>query len=507
MIIAGKLGSGQLLGGRYSIIGLIGTGGMSRVYLAEDLRLPGMRRAIKECVIQQDGSKEAGAFQAEAELLLSLDHPKLPRVADYFPPDCDGYSYLVMDYIEGVTLQHYIAEQSAGLPGIEIVSYARQLLEVLHYLHSHLPPIVYRDLKPSNIMLCGDGELKLIDFGIARRLRSGSGEDTEKLGTAGFAAPEQYGGGQSSPLSDLYGLGALLLYMASGGQFSSWQPGIERKLHGSIPDRMIPLIRRLLRHHPEERPASAAEVLEALERVGTDTLHAKSGPNLQWCMPPAKASPQNTLVTAVMGVAPGLGTTHTSLAVSSHLSRLGRTAWVECRPDSQVFNRIKGMFEAPELSGTDGLPSAPFTWRGVDYWKLAPSEGLPGRPDISYSFIVLDLGSGGYEGAEELFTGSNRPVLVASGADWRLEDALHWVRRSGLTPQPDWRICLPLAGDHAAALLSAALGHPEVYSLPLQQDPFQSKGRLNQSIGKMLGQISSGSRFSGKRSGFFQKEN
>lgn len=508
MNVAGKLTTGQILGGRYSITGLIGAGGMSRVYKAEDLRLPGKIWAVKESVIREGGGHRIGAIQAEAELLISLNHPKLPRVGDFFPPDCDGYSYLVMDYIEGVTLHQSMIEHPAALTGGRIISYARQLLEVLQYLHSHHPPIVYRDLKPSNIMLTGPHELRLIDFGIARKLRTGSDEDTEKLGTAGFAAPEQYGSAQSSPLSDLYGLGALLLYMASGGQFSSWQPGMERKLHGSIPDRLIPVIRRLLRHHPEERYGSAQEVLSALEPLEAEAAELTAPehkPDLQAAS--VRLQSRQTLVVAVLGVAPGLGTTHTSLAVSHYLSQIGHTAWVECAPEAQVFNRIKGMAEVPERSASHGvvLPEHPFTWSNVDFWKLAPADGLPQRTGKSYSFVVLDLGTGGYEGALAAFTTSGRPVLVASGADWRLEDTLHWLRRSGLTPQPDWRICLPLAGGSAAALLASALGQANVCSLPLQQDPFQPKGKLGQAVGEMLG-LGTDKRFPAKNSGIFQKK-
>ncbi|QUL52448.1 serine/threonine protein kinase [Paenibacillus tritici] len=501
MEFAGKLSPGQVLGERYRITGLIGTGGMSRVYLAEDVRLQGMLRAVKESVIRE-GSYGAGAIQAEAELLISLYHPLLPRIADFFPPDPEGYTYLVMDYIEGITLHQSMAEQRAPLKGARIISYARQLLEVLHYLHSHQPPIIYRDLKPSNIMLTGEYSLKVIDFGIARRLRSGSGEDTEKLGTAGFAAPEQYGDGQSSPQSDLYGLGALLLYMASGGQFSAWQSGMERKLQGHIPDRLIPVIRRLLRHHPEERYASAEEVriaLEALEAGG-----AEKAPSylLHRRIPTVDAQPRQAVVVAVMGVSSGLGTTHTSLAVSSCLSQSGLTAWVDCSPDSQVFNRMKEMADTPECGSVQDMPERPFTWNHVDFWKLAPADGLPQRPDQSYSFIVLDLGTGGGEGALDVFTGSTVPLLIASGADWRLADLLHWLRRRGLVPRPEWRIGLPLAGEHNAALLASALGSGGVCPLPLQQDPFQSKGKLVRAIRGWLG-LTSAPRLS---SGIFQKK-
>ncbi|WP_238651598.1 serine/threonine-protein kinase [Paenibacillus piscarius] len=507
MEYAAKLQAGQILGERYAIRGLLGTGGMSQVYLAEDLRLPGVLRAVKESVIRE-GQAGAGAIRAEAELLSSLRHPLLPQIADFFPPDPEGYSYLVMEYIEGITLQQYISEQPFQVPGGRIISYALQLLDVLEYLHSHQPPIIYRDLKPSNIMLTGEHELKVIDFGIARRVRSGSGGDTEKLGTAGFAAPEQYGGGQSCPQSDLYGLGALLLYMASGGQYSAWQPGMERRLRGGhLPDRLIPVIRRLLRQHPEERYASAEEVKGALgqlaplkfpesDRAGVKTtLHSsrqQSGGAVQ------SGPQQSAVIIAVLGVSPGLGVTHTSLAAASCVSRAGLTAWVDCTPGSQIFNRMKGMAEAVEERGRLGAPDLPFTWKEVDFWPPAPAEGLPQRPDQDYAFIVLDLGTGGFEGALPLFTGSDVPLLIASGADWRLEETLHWLRRRQLVPGMQWRIGLPLAGEQAAGLLAPALGIAGVYSLPLQPDPFQRKGRLTQTLRSLLG-LHSGLRATLKR--------
>lgn len=498
MEFAAKLEVGQVLEGRYAIRGLLGKGGMSRVYLAEDLRLPGILRAVKESV-SREGEAGAGAIRAEAELLSTLRHPLLPQIADFFPPDPDGYSYLVMEYIEGITLQQYMTEQPEAMPAGRLVSYAGQLLEVLEYLHGHQPPIIYRDLKPSNIMLTGLHELKLIDFGIARRLRSGGSEDTEKLGTAGFAAPEQYGGGQSSPQSDLYGMGALLLYMASGGQFSAWQPGMEKKLRGQLPDRLIPIIRRLLRQHPEERYASAGEVIQALGQPdpigmpGLDPAGARvtHPPDRKQAGGPVQSeSQQSAIIIAVMGVAHGLGVTHTSLAAASSLSRTGLTAWVDCSPDSQVFKCMKGMADAVEPGSRLGAADLPFTWNEVDFWKLAPGEGLPQRQDQDYAFIVLDLGRGSCEGALPAFTGSDVPLLIASGADWRLEEPLRWLRRRQLVPGPGWRIGLPLAGEQHADLLASALGVEGVYSLPYQPDPFQRKGKLAQALRSLLGRES-----------------
>lgn len=504
MMIESKLAAGLLLDGRYQIVQKIGSGGMSHVYLVQDMRLPGQHWAVKESISQRE---TLGVVEAEAELLISLNHHLLPRVVDFFPPDEQGYCYLVMDYIEGVTLSDYIKEQAAPLDGRQIAAYVRQLLEVLHYLHSHHPPIVYRDLKPANIMLTGAGELKLIDFGIARSYRQGAAEDTEKLGTAGFAAPEQYGSGQSSPVSDLYGLGALMLYMASGGLYSRWEPGMESRLDGRSMAGLIPVIRRLLRYHPEERYQSAQQVLLALEHV------MESGSKPAWRGKQGTAettsdisvNPQATVI-ALLGVAAGLGTTHTSLAAAGCLARKGKTAWVGLSPDSTVHERICSLLDHPADSETADPQAAPVSWKGIDYWPR-PAEGdLRTLKDKHYSYIVVDLGTGGYDGALEILGSSSIQLLLSSGADWRLEDTLHWLRRSRHTPTVDWHICLPLAAPSAAGMLAAALhGRVKVSSLPLQQNPFQRNGKLVHMLDCLLTETGK-LHFPVKRSGIFQKK-
>lgn len=499
MIFESKLTEGVLLGGRYRIIRKLASGGMSHVYLAEDMRLPGQCWAVKESFSQREAH---GAVEAEAELLISLNHRLLPRVVDFFSPDEQGYCYLVMDYIKGVTLWEYIMEQAGPLNGAQITSHARQLLGVLHYLHSHHPPIIYRDLKPANIMLTGTGELRLIDFGIARSYRQGAAEDTEKLGTAGFAAPEQYGSGQSSPVSDLYGMGALMLYMASGGLYSRWEPGMEAKLDGRNMSGLIPVIRRLLRYHPEERYQSAQQVLLALEPAvesgsKTDRWDIKGRLETTYDF---SANPQ-AMVIALLGVAEGLGTTHTSLAAGSCLARKGKTAWVGFSPVSTVYERICSLLDHPVEEA-----DVPVSWKGIDYWPRPVAGNLRGLLDKSYSYIVVDLGTGGYDGALEVFGNCGIPLLVSSGADWRLEDTLHWLRRSRLMPTADWRICLPLACPSAADLLAAALhGRVKVCSLPLQQNPFLHNGKLVHVLDRLLTETGK-LHLPVKRSGIFQKK-
>ncbi len=211
---------GTLLQNRYRILQQIGGGGMGTVYLAEDTRLPRRRCAVKEMspanVPQQDLAWAMLAFQQEAQMLACLRHPGLTTVTDFFSEGNNWY--LVMEYVEGETLENRL-ERASGLrlPVQETLNIMHQLCDVLEYLHNQIPPVIFRDLKPGNVMLTPRGEVKLIDFGIARFFKPSQTRDTVNLGTPGYAAPEQYGGlWQSDPRSDVYSLGVLLHQMLTG---------------------------------------------------------------------------------------------------------------------------------------------------------------------------------------------------------------------------------------------------------------------------------------------------
>ena len=208
---------GTLLHNRYRIERVLGLGGMATVYLAADTRLGGRKTAIKEMdpanLPVEDREWAVAAFRQEAEMLARLNHPRLALVSDFFQED--GYWYLVMEYVEGETLATALA-RAGRFEETRVLDWAEQLADVLAYLHGQNPPIVFRDLKPENVMHRPDGSLKLIDFGVARFFKPGQTADTLQLGTVGYAAPEQYGRGQTGPRSDVYALGVLLHQLLTG---------------------------------------------------------------------------------------------------------------------------------------------------------------------------------------------------------------------------------------------------------------------------------------------------
>ncbi|MCL6511438.1 MAG: serine/threonine protein kinase [Anaerolineae bacterium] len=209
---------GQLINRRYRIVEKIAEGGQSIVYLATDENAFGHRVVVKEFKIGAGTpvSREAALrqFEASARMLAQLHHPGIIQVIEYV---LNGdVPLLITEYAEGETLHHRMQLEAFGLPEEQVLDIAEQLCDVLGYLHSQNPPVIYRDLTPGNIIISPTGRIKLIDFGIARTVKTGKTSDTEPLGTTGYAAPEQYGNLQTGPYSDIYSLGATLLYAVTG---------------------------------------------------------------------------------------------------------------------------------------------------------------------------------------------------------------------------------------------------------------------------------------------------
>ncbi|NLA05573.1 MAG: protein kinase, partial [Firmicutes bacterium] len=266
----GQLDADSLLEDRYIITGLLGRGGMGAVYKALDLRLNKSVVAIKEMSTAALGpgklEKALEIFKQEASMLIKLRHPSLPRVTDFFSAGEDRW-YLVMDCIEGETLEA-LAGSQGKIPEKEVIGWALQLCDVLDYLHGRDPPVIFRDLKPANIMLTLKHEIKLIDFGIARHFNPDTSADTMSFASIGFAPPEQFGEGQTDPRSDIFSLGATLHYLVTGLDPAKNPFKYDR------PDRIAPLsnafsdlIMEMLELEPGNRPQGVAHIKKKLQGI------------------------------------------------------------------------------------------------------------------------------------------------------------------------------------------------------------------------------------------------
>src|SRR6202140_2847851 len=279
------LTSGVILQNRYEIERLRGGGGMGMVYLAHDQRLANRACALKEMVdhfIDQQQRIEANDYFArEADTLAQLKHAAIPAITDRF--DDKNRPSLVMEYVEGRNLEEEIAARGGPLPEGLIIDIARQLCDVLAYLHGSTPPVVYRDMKPSNVMLTPRGRVVLVDFGIARLFKEA--RKGTMIGTLGFAPPEQYQG-IADPRSDIYSLGATLHYIVTGRDPEKFPPFSFppiRDLRPDISSNLAGAIDRALAYEMDGRPATIQEFRDmllygrGLSVPGVSHVSSKSG--------------------------------------------------------------------------------------------------------------------------------------------------------------------------------------------------------------------------------------
>jgi len=270
----GALQPGQILQNRYRILGVLGVGGMGAVYQARDMHFEDVPRlcAVKEMInLAQDHQLREQTFRnfrREASLLATLSHPAIPQIFDFF--SFGDRAYLVMEHIQGKDLEAILNGSSQFLPIDQIIQWGIEICDVLSYLHNHRPePIVFRDMKPSNVMIDHHRRVRLIDFGIAKTFQMG--QPGTMIGTEGYSPPEQYKG-EASPAADIYALGATLHHMLTRRDprleppFSFDQKPIQA-YNPAVPDDLAAVIMRSLAYNPADRYATADAMKQSLEAL------------------------------------------------------------------------------------------------------------------------------------------------------------------------------------------------------------------------------------------------
>src|SRR5215203_1835126 len=271
-----QLAASTVLNGRYEIVRRIGGGGMGAVYLAKDRNLGDAPRAVKEMVESHldpaQHEKAIGDFKRESLLLTSLEHPCIPTIYDYFYDDLSGRFYLVMKYISGGDLASRMRAAVGGrLDEKTVTDWGMQVADVLDYLHSRPKPIIYRDLKPANLMIDGNtGRVMLIDFGIARWV-SQQEKGVTAVGTMGYAPPELFSG-LVQPASDVYSLGATMFHLLTGADpqdnplliFDFSKNPRPRQIAPSLSTEMEQILMKTVEYRPEDRFRTAGELRDEL---------------------------------------------------------------------------------------------------------------------------------------------------------------------------------------------------------------------------------------------------
>ena len=376
--LTGMLSAMSVLRGRYRILHKRAQGGMAAVYEALDLHLAGKRWAIKEmsdAIITSPLERQRAitAFQQEAQMLATLDHPNLPKVVDYFSEG--GREYLVMEYVDGQTLDEMLSA-CGNRPFSEdhVLDWALQLCAVLDYLHHQ--NIIFRDLKPSNIMVEQSGMVRLIDFGIARLFKPGKASDTAAIGTLGYAPPEQYGSIQTDLRSDVYSLGATLHTLLTGfdpSQSPLLFPPV-RHLNPAVSVEMERVITTAMAQKPEQRWQNIAQMRNALMTSPSGKLIASAQAT------PAKPRSQ-PITTRLLAAMSTMTTQQLAIMVGGLVALFA------------IATALFGPFIQREL---------PIVWRtaplyfaaGIGAWAASHRKGAAGVTQALVATIVMVISSG-----------------------------------------------------------------------------------------------------------------
>ena len=346
----GRLPAQSMLSGRYIVLCKVGQGGFGAVYQAADARITGKTWAVKEMsdtaiADPLERQQAVKAFRREAQVLSQLSHPNIPRVTDFFSER--GKQYLVMEFVDGETLEEKLAGQGGALSEAQVLPWAEQLCDVLEYLHSQRPPVIFRDLKPPNVMIDHDDNVKLIDFGIVRFFQPGKSKDTVRLGTPGYAPPEQHGKGQTDARSDIYALGATLHYLLTG-----CDPGLTpfrfepvRRLNKTISAQMEGVVMRAVEQDPARRWSSVAKMRQAMLAPAPAPPPAPLVPRPVSPLPPTSVVPRPPAVRTGPALSP--------LLRGMELAGFGRRS-VAFVMDNTLLYLLLGMFSTcPSLLVSD----------------------------------------------------------------------------------------------------------------------------------------------------------
>jgi len=399
--------SRPLLAGRYRLLALAGEGGFGAVYKAEDVQRDKALVALKQIHLSglrpRDVIEATETFNREVGMLSGLKHPNLPRIYQHFT-DAEHW-YVAMDFIEGKTLEEYLKSAKGGhLPVEEVLEIGIQLCSVLSYLHTQHPPIIFRDVKPANVMRASTGLVYLIDFGIARRFTPGQRRDTTVLGSPGYAPPEQYGTAQTTAQSDIYSLGATLRCLLTGTDpaapaSGSASPGVQEQ---GIPAELDQLLGRMLERDADKRPVNMGVVKQALQQMQAEQRSSPPGapPAVQPLQHVGTARQQQPFTFGPAGQAlqppkPGISRRTAIIGLVGAAAVGGGIVWSVFAQGSQ----------APQAS--QGLPATPVPTPHIDPYRLYTYRGHSGSVyAVTWSPDGKRIASGGADGTVQVWEAS-----------------------------------------------------------------------------------------------------
>lgn len=465
---------GEIIACRYKIVDLLGAGGTSAVYLAENIILNNLW-AIK---VLSKRSNWLAFEMEEIEILKELSHPMLPRIAD-LTEDTDNY-YIVMDYISGSNLLSII-ENQGNVPEKTLIKWTGELLDVLLYLHDRTPPIIYRDLKPANLIVDDSGRLRLVDFGTARYHIDEASDDTVYIGTQGYAAPEQYGVGQSDERTDLFNLGMTIIHLATG--IHPIKLGL-----GSIKDTLrkegitrsyIRFILKLTEADSDKRFQTCDEAIEELGRLTNPVSFFFT------CNNARESKKSFRGVIGISSMLPASGVTTLCLALGEYLSGKKITSVLVELNSSGDFNRMREYLD--ELGEVRIQSGKRFETKDITFYSDAPDFGGISRKGVDV--IILDIGQLNTERKINALNHADIRLVVCPCTPWKYSLLSECSKSIESSTKNEWIYVARVSQNFERQKLRKLLSNHKPVFYSSVMNPFYLSAEEKKSIGIMFKEI------------------
>jgi len=461
---------GEIIADKYRIIDFLGEGGTSAVYLAENIVLSNLW-AIK---VLSKNSPRISTDLEEIGILKDLSHPMLPRIAD-LTEDSDNY-YIVIDYFPGSNLLR-VLECQGKIHERTLLKWTKDLLDVLKYLHSRTPPIIYGDLKPANLIVDDIGQLRLVDFGTARYYTNEKTEDTVYIGTQGYAAPEQYGIGQTDERTDLYSLGMTIIHLATGIHPVKLGPDkIKDALKkAGITQRYINFILKLVQTDPCKRFQTCEEAIEELGRII----------NHERLFFYKKAEKSFKGVMAIASLLPASGVTSLCLAIGKYLSDNKVNSVLVELNSSGDFDRMREYLD--ELGEVKIQSENRFEANKLIFYPHASDFGEISRKGIDA--IILDLGQLNTERKISQFNHADIRIIVCPYAPWKYKLFSECHKKIQSPAKDEWIYAANTSQNYEHQKLRKLLGSNRLVLYSSVSNPFYLSTEDHKRMGSVLNEI------------------
>lgn len=471
---------GQIYFDRYEVVALVGDGGTSKVYQVRHIKL-GNYWAIKAI----DKKQIYGDIVDEAHILKELNHHAIPKIVDI--EDTDEHFFIIEEFISGETLKAHKV-RVGDISKNQIINWCIDLVNVISYLHGQSSgPIIYRDIKPENIMITTENQLKLVDFGIARVYKENLSRDTLPLGSRGYAAPEQFGGSQSDERTDIYGFGVTMYFMLTGKHLGEPPYSINEGLleDEDVSNILINIVKKCCEPIPSNRYQSVDAIMEDLKCL-LDLQNPTAKKRRQKIQNKRKL---NTLIKDYMhkafsigicGVRFGVGSTHTSIILASALAKNYRVALVSM-DQSGDFEEI-----LMTLDGCSHVDEQMFRYKQVTYLWGESYDDFWYKNRNNYDFILWDCGELTRRSNLDAFIKSDKQFVVGHGMDWKIKEILQFTEENANYDENNqWRLIIPFCEDKDLDSLRSYVDN-EVYAMGYHKNPFRVNKDLEKWVKKLL---------------------